>query len=393
MQRLLMGEVGSGKTVVALHAMLRAAESGRQAALMAPTETLAEQHLITLDRLLGGAVPVELLTGSTTAARRRELLARLASGELALVVGHPRADRGARWNSATLRCAWSTSSTASACASGPRSTPRRADGLVPHALHMTATPIPRTLALTAYGDLEATVLRELPAGRRPVETHVVDGARARARAYERIREEIAQGRQCFVVCPLVAESEALQARAATVEAERLREGEFREQRVGLIHGQMATAEKAEAMRAFAAGEADVLVATSVIEVGIDVPNATVMLIEAAERYGLSQLHQLRGRVGRGEHASVCILFGDPKLPRLEAIARRARRLPAGRGRPGAARGGRGAGHPPERPARVPRRPPARGRRAARAGPRARRRADRARPGARRSPSTRCCAEP
>jgi ATP-dependent DNA helicase RecG len=188
---------------------------------------------------------------------------------------------------------------------------------------MTATPIPRTLALTAYGDLDATVLRELPKGRKPVETHVVDGARARGRAYERIREEIAKGRQCFVVCPLVEESEALQARAATVEFERLRDSEFREQRVELIHGQLPHSEKQRAMEAFAAGEADVLVATSVIEVGIDVPNASVMLIEAAERYGLSQLHQLRGRVGRGEHPSLCILFGDPKLPRLEAIANEA----------------------------------------------------------------------
>jgi ATP-dependent DNA helicase RecG len=190
----------------------------------------------------------------------------------------------------------------------------------PHALHMTATPIPRTLSLTAYGDLDATVLRELPRGRRPVETHVVDGARARARAYERIREEIAAGRQCFVVCPLVEESEALQAKAATAEFERLRAAEFRDLRVELIHGQLPSKQKAAAMEAFAAGEADVLVATSVVEVGIDVPNATVMLIEAAERYGLSQLHQLRGRVGRGSHQSLCILFGDPKLPRLDAIA-------------------------------------------------------------------------
>ena len=194
------------------------------------------------------------------------------------------------------------------------------DGLAPHALHMTATPIPRTLSLTAYGDLDATVLRELPRGRRPVETHVVDGARARARAYERIREEIAAGRQCFVVCPLVEESEALQAKAATAEFERLRTTEFADQRVELIHGQMPSKQKAAAMEKFAGGEADVLVATSVIEVGIDVPNATVMLIEAAERYGLSQLHQLRGRVGRGEHSSLCVLFGDPALPRLEAIA-------------------------------------------------------------------------
>jgi ATP-dependent DNA helicase RecG len=185
---------------------------------------------------------------------------------------------------------------------------------------MTATPIPRTLSLTAYGDLDATVLRELPSGRRPVETHVVDGARARARAYQRIREEIAARRQCFVVCPLVEESEALQATAATAEFERLRSGEFRDLRVELIHGQLPSKQKAAAMEAFAAGEADVLVATSVVEVGIDVPNATVMLIEAAERYGLSQLHQLRGRVGRGTHQSLCILFGDPRLPRLEAIA-------------------------------------------------------------------------
>jgi ATP-dependent DNA helicase RecG len=185
---------------------------------------------------------------------------------------------------------------------------------------MTATAIPRTLALTAYGDLDASVLRELPAGRRPVETHVVDGARARARAYERIREEIAAGRQCFVVCPLVEESEELQAKAATVEAERLARTEFRDHRVALIHGRLSSAEKQRAMASFAGGEADVLVATSVIEVGIDVPNATVMLIEAADRYGLSQLHQLRGRVGRGGHASLCILFGDPKLPRLAAIA-------------------------------------------------------------------------
>jgi len=192
--------------------------------------------------------------------------------------------------------------------------------LVPHALHMTATPIPRTLSLTAYGDLDATVLRELPAGRRPVETYVVDSARARARAYERIREEIAKGRQCFVVCPLVEESEALQAKAATAEFERLRETEFREHRVELIHGQLPHGAKQAAMESFASGEADVLVATSVIEVGIDVPNATVMLIEAAERYGLSQLHQLRGRVGRGSHESLCILFGDPTLPRLRAIA-------------------------------------------------------------------------
>jgi ATP-dependent DNA helicase RecG len=319
MQRLLMGEVGSGKTAVALAAMLRAVENGAQAVLMAPTETLAEQHHRTLDSLLGGQLPIELLTGSTSAARRRELLERLSNGQLQLVVGtHALIEDTVEFRDLAMvvvdeQHRFGVRQRAALDAKAP-------DGLAPHALHMTATPIPRTLSLTAYGDLDATVLRELPRGRQPVETYVVDGARARARAYERIREEIAAGRQCFVVCPLVEESEALQAKAATAEFERLRTTEFADQRVELIHGQMPSKQKAAAMEKFAANEADVLVATSVIEVGIDVPNATVMLIEAAERYGLSQLHQLRGRVGRGEHPSLCILFGDPKLPRLEAIA-------------------------------------------------------------------------
>ena len=319
MQRLLMGEVGSGKTVVALHAMLRAVASGRQAALMAPTETLAEQHLATLDRLLGGLSPIALLTGSTPARSRREALARLASGELELAVGtHALIEPAVEFRDLAVcvvdeQHRFGVRQRAALDAKAPA-------GCAPHVLHLTATPIPRTLALTAFGDLDVTALRTVPAGRERVETHVVDGERARRRAYERIREEIARGRQCFVVCPLVEESEALQATAASTEAERLRQGEFREQRVELIHGQMPAREKARAMAAFAAGEADVLVATSVVEVGIDVPNATVMLIEAAERYGLSQLHQLRGRVGRGTHASVCILFGDAHLPRLEAMA-------------------------------------------------------------------------
>jgi ATP-dependent DNA helicase RecG len=319
MQRLLMGEVGSGKTVVALHAMLRAAENGAQGALMAPTETLAEQHLATLDRLLGGLVPIALLTGSTPARRRAEILARLASGELALVVGtHALIEPAVEFRELALvvideQHRFGVRQRSALDAKAP-------PGRAVHALHLTATPIPRTLALTLYRDLSSTTLRELPAGRKPVETHVVDGERARRRAYERIREEIAKGRQCYVVCPLVSESEALQARAATAEAERLARTEFRDNRVELIHGQMPARRKAEAMAAFVSGDADVLVATSVIEVGIDVPNATVMLIEAAERYGLSQLHQLRGRIGRGEHQSLCILFGDPSLPRLQAIA-------------------------------------------------------------------------
>jgi ATP-dependent DNA helicase RecG len=319
MQRLLMGDVGTGKTVIALHAMLRALENGRQAALMAPTETLAEQHLLTLDRLLGGLVPIALLTGSTTAARRREALGRLAAGELNLVVGtHALIEPAVEFRDLALyvideQHRFGVRQRAALDRKAP-------DGLVPHALHMTATPIPRTLALTAYGDLDATTLRELPAGRVPVETHVVDGERARARAYERIREEIAASRQCFVVCPLVTESEALQAKAAVDEAERLQATEFKQHRVRLIHGQMPTQQKQEAMREFASGAADVLVATSVIEVGIDVPNATVMLIEEAERYGISQLHQLRGRIGRGAHGGLCILFGSSQNPRLAAVA-------------------------------------------------------------------------
>jgi ATP-dependent DNA helicase RecG len=319
MQRLLMGEVGSGKTVVALNAMLRAAETGHQAALMAPTETLAEQHMLTLDRLLGGLVPIGLLTGSTPAARRREILGRLGSGELSLVVGtHALIEPVVEFRSLGVAVVdeqhrFGVRQRAALDAKAP-------GGLAPHVLHMTATPIPRTLALTAYGDLDVTTLRELPAGRKPITTHAVDGARHRARAYERAREEIDAGRQVFVVCPLVSESETLQAKAATTEAERLAETEFKGYRVALIHGQMPSKAKAEAMARFAAREADVLVATSVIEVGIDVPNATVMMIEAAERYGISQLHQLRGRIGRGEHAGLCILFGDPALPRLEALA-------------------------------------------------------------------------
>jgi ATP-dependent DNA helicase RecG len=185
---------------------------------------------------------------------------------------------------------------------------------------MTATPIPRTLALAGHGDLDFTVLRELPRGRQPIRTFVCSTERERARAYDRIREELRAGRQAFVVCPLVEESELLQARAATAEFERLRDGELRDFNVALLHGQLRPAAKQEAMAAFAAGSADVLVATSVIEVGIDVPNATVMLVEDADRYGISQLHQLRGRIGRGTHQSLCLLFGAKDSARLRALA-------------------------------------------------------------------------
>ncbi|WP_205698640.1 ATP-dependent DNA helicase RecG [Conexibacter sp. SYSU D00693] len=330
MQRLLMGEVGSGKTVVALHAMLRAVEHGGQAALMAPTETLAEQHFATVQKLLPGSaqtgllaesagVRAALLTGSTSAARRREVLAGLASGELGVVVGtHALIEDPVAFDHLAVvvvdeqhrfgvrqRAALDTKAPA---------------GRTPHVLHMTATPIPRTLRLASFGALDVTTLRELPRGRQPIATHVCSTERERSRAYERIREELEAGRQAYVVCPLVSESEALQARAATEEFERLREGELRDFEVVLLHGQLKPAEKAATMARFAAGEADVLVATTVIEVGIDVPNATVMLVEDAERYGISQLHQLRGRVGRGEHPSLCLLFGPAESVRLKALA-------------------------------------------------------------------------
>ena len=327
-QRLLMGEVGSGKTVVALFGMLRAVEHGAQAALMAPTETLAEQHFATIQQLLGGeSVTLELLTGSTPATRRAALLARLASGECSLVVGtHALIEDSVRFHSLAVAVVdeqhrFGVRQRTALHGKAPA-------GHAPHVLHMTATPIPRTLALCAYGDLDQTRLRERPLGRRPAATHVVSGERERARAYERIAEELRAGRQAFVVCPLIEAGEAeegigaaAQARAATEEFERLRTGELRDFRLVLLHGQLGHREKQAAMAAFAAGGADVLVATTVIEVGIDVPNATVMLIENAERFGISQLHQLRGRVGRGEHASLCLLCGPKSSPRLTALAR------------------------------------------------------------------------
>jgi ATP-dependent DNA helicase RecG len=320
MQRLLMGEVGSGKTVVALAAMLRAVEHGRQAALMAPTETLAEQHFATLQALMPGeAVPAALLTGSTPGARRADVLGKLESGQLGLVVGtHALIEDDVRF--ADLAVAVVDEQHRFGVRQRTRLDAKAAGERVPHVLHMTATPIPRTLALLGYGDLDVTELRELPKGRQPIDTHVASGERERARAYERIREELRAGRQAYVVCPLVSESEALRARAATAEFERLKATELDGFRVALLHGQMRPAEKAAAMREFAGGAADVLVATTVIEVGVDVPNATVMLVEDAERYGISQLHQLRGRVGRGEHRSLCLLFGPKESERLRALA-------------------------------------------------------------------------
>ncbi|MEA2228148.1 MAG: ATP-dependent helicase RecG, partial [Solirubrobacteraceae bacterium] len=286
MSRLLMGEVGSGKTVVALHAMLRAVEHGMQAALMAPTETLAEQHFATLQALMGGwgsvMVPAALLTGSTPGARRADVLGKLATGELPLVVGtHALIEDAVAFARLAVvvvdeQHRFGVRQRAALDAKAP-------PGLAPHVLHMTATPIPRTLRLASFGALDVTALRELPRGRQPIETYLATGERERARAYERIREELRAGRQAYVVCPLVEESEALAARAATAEHERLKATEFDGFEVVLLHGQMKSRDKAAAMEAFSSGAADVLVATTVIEVGIDVPNATVMLIEDADR--------------------------------------------------------------------------------------------------------------
>jgi ATP-dependent DNA helicase RecG len=324
MQRLLMGEVGSGKTVVALYSMLRALEAGFQAVLMAPTETLAEQHAVTLGKLLAAeATPFALLTGATPAARRKEALDRLASGELGLLVGtHALIEPDVEF--ARLGLCVVDEQHRFGVAQRRALDSKGVEGMAPHVLHMTATPIPRTLSLTAYGDLDTTALHQLPAGRQPVETRVVNEDE-RPGAYEFLRAELRAGRQAFIVCPLVEESEKMQGKAAEKEAARLRAEELEGFSVGVIHGQMPSAQKAAAMAEFASGTTDVLVATTVIEVGIDVANATVMVIEGAERYGVSQLHQLRGRVGRGAHASHCLLFpedaGEMARRRLKAVAR------------------------------------------------------------------------
>jgi ATP-dependent DNA helicase RecG len=323
MQRLLLGEVGSGKTVVALYAMLRAVEHERQAALMAPTETLAEQHFATVQRLLGAeSVRCELLTGSTPARRRAALLGRLQSGELSLVIGtHALIEPDVRFRALGVAVVDEQHRFGVRQRSALEG---RVHGCPPHALHMTATPIPRTLQLTRYGDLDPLVLRELPRGRQPIQTRILGGERARAQAYEHVREQLHAGRQAYVVCPLVDEAQdgegAPDARAAIAEFERLRAGELQGFSLALLHGQMPTRAKQQAMAQFASGEAQALVATSVIEVGVDVPNATVMLVENAERFGISQLHQLRGRVGRGAHRSACLLVGSPRSARLRALA-------------------------------------------------------------------------
>ncbi|MGH3135982.1 MAG: ATP-dependent DNA helicase RecG [Gaiellaceae bacterium] len=317
MQRLLQGEVGSGKTVVALHALLRAVELGRQGALMAPTETLAEQHFLTIDELctpLG--VRVVLLTSSLRAREHAAARQLISSGDAHIVVGtHALIQKEVDFRNLAVAVV----DEQHRFGVGQRTA--LVEGRSPHVLHLTATPIPRTLALTVYGDLEVSELALPPANRKPVITAWVTEDRS-SEAYKRLRRHLDDGRQAYVVCPLIEESETKVARAAEAEAERLRRAELRGYRVGCLHGRLPTGERRSVMASFKAGELDVLVATTVIEVGVDVPNATIMIVQEADRFGLAQLHQLRGRVGRGAEQSYCLLVSRAKEELTEGASER-----------------------------------------------------------------------
>ena len=319
MNRLLQGDVGSGKTVVAALAMVTAIEAGYQAALMAPTEILAEQHMMTLQALLEPlGARVVLLTSAVKGKARQAAVEAVESGAAACAVGtHALVQGGVAFK----RLGLAVIDEQHRFGVGHRAA-LRGKAESPDVLVMTATPIPRTLALTLYGDLDVSVLDELPPGRKPVRTEARE-EKARQKIYAFLRDEMTAGRQVYVVCPLVEESEVSDLRAATEMAERLQGQVFPERRVGLIHGRLGFPEKERVMREFKEGTLHVLVATTVIEVGIDVPNASVMLVEHAERFGLSQLHQLRGRVGRGPFKSFCILMsgaaGEDGQRRIEAM--------------------------------------------------------------------------
>lgn len=321
MNRLVQGDVGSGKTMVAAAAAYCAAGNGAQTALMAPTEILAEQHYASLSKLFAPlGITVDLLTGSMTVRQKREARERLASGETQVVVGtHALLTDATRF----LRLGLVIADEQHRFGVAQRSK-LSGKGEDPHLLVMSATPIPRTLALLMYGDLDVSILDELPPGRQTVETFLV-GESYRARINAFIRKQVAEGHQCFVVCPAVEENQELGVKAASAWAETLQQTVFPDLRIALLHGQMKGAEKEAAMAAFARGEADVMVATTVIEVGVDVPNATLMVIEDADRFGLSQLHQLRGRVGRGKAKSYCILTSHNRNPetlqRLKALCK------------------------------------------------------------------------
>lgn len=318
MNRLLQGDVGSGKTVVAAAAMAIAVYNGKQVALMAPTSILAEQHARTITGLLhqspgGENIQVRLLTGNTGEADRQEIYAGLAEGWINVLIGtHALIQEGVSFSDLALAVIDEQHRFGV-----EQRGALRGKGTNPHALIMTATPIPRTLALTLYADLDLSIIDEMPPGRIPIETRVLQRVE-RERAYSFIKSQIARGRQAFIVYPLVETSEKLEEVGAAVdEYERLKDNIFAESRVGLLHGRMRPAEKDAIMTAFAAQEIDILVSTSVVEVGIDVPNASVILIENADRFGLSQLHQFRGRVGRGQHKSFCLLVAESATPEAE----------------------------------------------------------------------------
>jgi len=317
MRRLLQGDVGSGKTVVALYALLRAVEVGRQAALMAPTETLAEQHFLTIDELCAGlGVRVSLLTSSVRAREHAAVRQLIASGDAQLVVGtHALIQKEVDFRDLAVVVVDEQHRF------GVEQRSALVEGRSPHVLHMTATPIPRTLALTVFGDLDVSELTVLPASRRPVITRWIPEDRA-SEAYRRLTRLLQEGRQAYVVCPLIEQSETSRARAAEHEAERLREHELRDFSVGCVHGKLRPAERRELMARFKATELDVLVATTVIEVGVDVPNATIMIVQEADRFGLAQLHQLRGRVGRGGEQSYCLLVSRPREELTEGAIER-----------------------------------------------------------------------
>jgi ATP-dependent DNA helicase RecG len=323
MRRLLQGDVGSGKTVVAVAALLTAVESGGQGAIMAPTEVLAEQHFQSVSGALAHLpVNVVLLTGSQGTAERRAALEMIKGGEASVVVGtHALIQKGVEFDDLSLVVV----DEQHRFGVGQRALFKEKGRTLPDTLIMTATPIPRTLSLTLYGDLEVSVIDELPPGRKPVETRLV-GLAERRGAYDEVRRELEAGRQAYVICPLVEESEALEdVRAAEELHEELESEIFPDRRVGLLHGRMRAADKREVMTLFRAGTIEVLVATVVVEVGVDVPNASAIVIEGAERFGLSQLHQLRGRVLRGLHPPKCFLVADPKTEdaeqRLVALTR------------------------------------------------------------------------
>ena len=311
MNRLLQGDVGSGKTLVALMSMLLAVDNGYQACMMAPTEILARQHFATITRMLDGmGVKVAILTGASKARERRLALEGIASGEVHILIGTHALIEG-RVQFANLGFVVIDEQHRFGVEQRARLWTKNEQP--PHILVMTATPIPRTLAMTLYGDLDVSVIDELPPGRRPIKTvHYTDAARLRLFGF--MKQEIAKGRQVYVVYPLIKESEAMDYKDLTDGYEAIsRDFPLPEYVTTICHGKMKPADKEESMRQFKSGEADIMVATSVIEVGVDVPNATVMVIESAERFGLSQLHQLRGRVGRGGEQSYCILMSGEKL--------------------------------------------------------------------------------